>query len=86
MKRKDYIEPTCSLVYMLDDLMEETLPLAGSPDFTDSGDDSGGGLSKKDFTGTVMAMPMAAISGATIKPHKPNSPRNPLCPCTKRVS
>ncbi|MDD7335010.1 MAG: hypothetical protein PUG75_00720 [Prevotella sp.] len=32
--------------------MEETLPLAGSPDFTDSGDDSGGGLSKKDFTGT----------------------------------
>ena len=52
MKRKDYIKPICSLVYMLDDLMEETLPLAGSPNFTDSGDNSGGGLSKKDFTDT----------------------------------
>lgn len=52
MKKKDYIKPTCSLVYMLDDLMEKTLLIGGSGDSTDSGDNSGGGLSKKDFTGT----------------------------------
>ena len=67
MKRKDYIEPTCSLVYMLDDLMKETLPIGGSGDRTDSGDNSGGGLSKKTLLALTMAMPMAAISGATIK-------------------
>jgi len=37
---------------MLDDLMKETLPIGISGERTDSGDDSGGGLSKKDFTGT----------------------------------
>ena len=52
MKRKDYIKPTCSLVYMLDDLMENKLPIGGSWDKTKSGDETGGGLSKKDFTGT----------------------------------
>lgn len=52
MERKDYIKPTCSLVYMLDDLMEDTLPMGASWDKTSSGDDTGGGLSKKDFTGT----------------------------------
>lgn len=51
MKRKDYIKPTCSLVYMLDNFME-TLPMGGSGDTTGSGDETGGGWSKKDFTGT----------------------------------
>lgn len=48
MKRREYVKPTCSVVYMNCDLME-TLPVGGSRDRTDSGDDSGGGLSKKDF-------------------------------------
>ncbi len=51
MKKKDYIKPTCSLVNMLDNLLEN-LPMGGSWDRTDSGDNSGAGLSKKDFTGT----------------------------------
>lgn len=48
MDKREYAKPTCSVVYMNCDLME-TLPLGGSGDKTDSGDDSGGGLSKKDF-------------------------------------
>lgn len=51
MKRKDYIKPTCSLVNMFDNLLEN-LPIGGSGNSTDSGDNSGGGLSKKDFTDT----------------------------------
>lgn len=52
MKKKDYIKPTCSLVNMFDNLLEN-LPIGGSWDKkTSSGDETGGGWSKKDFTGT----------------------------------
>lgn len=49
--KKAYIRPTSLVVLKGDDLME-TLPIGGSPDYTDSGDDSGGGLAKKGFVST----------------------------------
>lgn len=45
MKRKIYTKPSCLVIRMYDDLMN-TMPVGGSQDQTDSGDDSGAGLSK----------------------------------------
>ena len=50
MKRKYYIKPTISVICPDPELME-TLPVGGSG-FTNSGDDSGGGLAKKGFLDT----------------------------------
>ena len=41
-----YIKPLCYEIQLSNDIMEN-LPLGGSNDYTDSGDDSGGGLAKK---------------------------------------
>lgn len=48
MEKREYTSPTCLVVRLCDGLMDETtLPIGGSHDSTDSGDDSGGGLAKK---------------------------------------
>lgn len=48
MKKREYTSPTCLVVRLCDGLMDETtVPMGGSQDYTDSGDDSGGGLAKK---------------------------------------
>ena len=49
MKKYNYVKPTCFVMCFGSDLMEDTLPLGGSQDETDSGDPSGGGLSKKGY-------------------------------------
>ena len=48
MERKIYEKPTSSVIHLSSELME-TLPIGNSRDYTDSGDDSGGGLAKKGF-------------------------------------
>lgn len=49
MKKYNYVKPTCFVMCFGSDLMEETLPLGGSQDKSDSGDSTGGGLSKKGY-------------------------------------
>jgi hypothetical protein len=46
MERKRYIKPI-SMVITTNDT--ESLPIGGSGDYTDSGDDSGGGLAKSNI-------------------------------------
>jgi len=48
MKKENYTKPHCFVVQMGHDLME-TLPMGGSQNYTDTGDDSGAGLAKKNF-------------------------------------
>ena len=45
--KKKYIKPTSEVVHLSGQDIMETLPIGGSGDYTDSGDDSGGGLAKK---------------------------------------